>query len=229
MKKVVSVVGYSGSGKTQLLEGLVPELKKRGYRIAVVKHTHHTVEMDRPGTDSWRLYQAGADVVVLASQGKIFMVKPVSQEQTVADIQRLLGGNYDLIITEGFKEDRALKIEVHRKEDGPGLIFERPELLAVVSDEHLDIDSPQFRPENYSGLADLVERRFLSITEDEAVLYVNGKAVPMNPFIREVFSKILLALLSTLKGVGEVKEMEMWFRTPRAVRPGELKGKDSKE
>lgn len=220
MKKVVSVVGYSGSGKTVLLEGLVPELTKRGYRIAVVKHTHHTVEIDQPGTDSWRLYKAGADVIVLASPEKLFMIKPVTQEQAITDIQRLLGGSYDLIITEGFKEDKALKIEVHRKEDGPKLIFERPELLAVVSDEPLDIDSPLFSHENYTGLADLIERRFLSITEDEAALYVNGKAVPMNPFIREVFIKMLLALLSTLKGVGEVKEMEMWLR---------LKGKGTKE
>jgi len=220
VKKVVSVVGYSGSGKTQLLEVLVPELRRRGYRIAVVKHTHHAVEMDQPGTDSWRLYRSGADVIVLSSPEKVFMVKAVAREPAISDMQRLLGGNYDLIITEGFKEDRALKIEVRRKEDGPKLMFERPELLAVVSDEHLEIDSPQFRPENYIGLADLIERRFLSITEDEAALYVNGKAVPMNPFIREVFIKMLLALLSTLKGVGEVNEMEMWLR---------LRGKGTKE
>lgn len=220
MKKVVSVVGYSGSGKTMLLEKLLPELRRRGYRIAVVKHTHHAVEMEQQGTDSWRLYQAGADVLVLASPQKLFMAKPLASEMTIADIQRLLGGNFDLIITEGFKEDKALKIEVHRKEDGSNLLFERPELLAVVSDEPLSIDSPVFSPEDYSGLADLIERRFLSITEDEAVLYVNGKAVPMNPFIREIFSKMLLALLSTLKGVGEVKEMEMWLK---------LKGKGARE
>lgn len=219
LKKVVSIVGNSGSGKTQLLEGLIPELRKRGYRIAVVKHTHHSVDLDRPGTDSWRLYQVGADAVVLSSPDKLFFLKPLPEEQAIADIQRLLGGNYDLIITEGFKGDRALKIEVHRKEGGNSLLFERPELLAVVSDEKLDIDSPQFRPEDYSGLADLIERRFLSIIEDEAALYVNGKVVPMGPYVKEIFSKMLLALLSTLKGVGEVKEMEMWLR---------LKGKGTK-
>lgn len=212
MKKVISIVGYSGSGKTQLLEGIVPELKKRGYRIAVVKHTHHTVEIDQPGTDSWRLYRAGADDVVLVSPEKLFTIQPVAREQNIADVQRLLAGNYDLIITEGFKEDKALKIEVHRKEDGPKLIFERPELLAVVSEEPMEIESPQFRPDNFSGLADLIERRYLTITDDEAALYVNGKAVPMNPYVKEIFSKIILALLSTLKGIGEVKEMEMWFR-----------------
>lgn len=220
MKKVISVVGYSGSGKTQLLEGLVPELKRRGYRIAVVKHTHHTVEMDQPGTDSWRLYQSGADAVILASPEKLFMVRPESREQTISDIQRLLGGNYDLIITEGFKEDRALKIEVHRKEDGSKLICERTELLAVVTDERMDIDSPQFGPDGYSGLADLVERRFLSIKEDEAALYINGKEVPMNPYIRELFTRILLALLSTLKGTGKPGDIEMWLR---------LKGKSVEE
>ena len=103
---VISIVGKSESGKTTLIEQLLPELKRRGYRIGVVKHAHHGFDMDRKGKDSYRHKQAGADTVMIASPGRIAMIKDVRGER-LDDLIPFFK-DMDLLITEGFKRDRVL-------------------------------------------------------------------------------------------------------------------------
>ena len=160
MLPVVSIVGKSKSGKTTLLELLIAELRSRGYRLAAIKHTYHFT-MDQPGKDSWRLREAGCQTVILSSPEKMALVKQTEQEATLEELLCLIGDGVDLVITEGFKRAKNPKIEVHRT-GGGALACPPEELLAVVTDEALDINLPQYSHTDAKGLADLIESNVLA-------------------------------------------------------------------
>jgi molybdopterin-guanine dinucleotide biosynthesis protein MobB len=159
---VVSIIGHSGSGKTTLLEKLIREMKRRGYRLAVVKHHHHPdLQLDSPGKDSWRFAQAGADHVTLAGPDQVAHVRYFDQEPTLGDALAAIQ-DVDLILTEGYKHADAPKIEVSR---GESTLISTPEhLIAVVSDRRFGVDVPHFDLEDVAGLATFVEARFLTKT-----------------------------------------------------------------
>jgi molybdopterin-guanine dinucleotide biosynthesis protein MobB len=161
MIPIISFVGYSGTGKTTLLEKIVVELKKRGLKIAVIKHVpHNDLEFDKEGKDSSRYVAAGADEVVLSGRRETIIMKKSSHDMTPQQVSAMLDDDTDLILAEGFKNIRNVKIEVHRKEMGHSLLTDAGHLLAVVTDEPLDIAVPQFEfssnPE--TEIADLIEK-----------------------------------------------------------------------
>jgi len=158
---VLSIVGKSESGKTTLIEKIIPELKRRGYRIGIVKHAHHGFEMDRKGKDSHRHRQAGADTVMIASPGQIAMVKDVPNE-CLDDLVPFFS-DMDILISEGFKRDRAPKIEVYRKErhDQPACLKDDT-LLAMVSDTPLELSVPRFASDDIDAITEFIVARFLT-------------------------------------------------------------------
>jgi molybdopterin-guanine dinucleotide biosynthesis protein B len=160
----LSVVGKSDSGKTTLLEKLIPELKRRGYRVAVIKHDVHGFSIDIPGKDSWRLQQAGADQVLIAAPDKLAHIRRLERELPLEEILAGISG-VDLILTEGYKRGPLPKIEVSRRERSQELLCAEEELFAIVSDQRFPLAVPQFDLDDAAGLADLIEARFL-ITED---------------------------------------------------------------
>lgn len=160
MPQILSIVGRSQSGKTTIIEKLIPELKKRGYRIGTIKHAHHGFDIDKSGKDSWRHRHAGADAVVVASPGQIAMVKDV-QSESLDDLQNYFAG-MDLIITEGFKTENKPKIEVLRAARHSQLVCaDDPHLVAVVTDVEFDPKVPIFGLGEIKQLADLIEKKFL--------------------------------------------------------------------
>ena len=164
---VVSVVAKSGTGKTTLLEKLIRNLKGKGYRVGAVKHDAHRFDIDREGKDSWRLTQAGADTMVITSPAKLAMVKQYTAEEEPgpADIVDAYFGDVDIVLTEGFKKNSLPKIEVHRRERSESLLcrgeVNDPTLMAVASDEALDLDVPVFDIDDIKELCDFIESRFL--------------------------------------------------------------------
>ena len=112
MIPIISIVGNSKVGKTTLLEKVVSELKRRGYRVAVIKHAHHSFDMDHPGTDSWRLAKAGSDIVVVSSPGGLAFIERVNKELYLNEIIPLLNGRVDIILTEGYKQADTAKVYV---------------------------------------------------------------------------------------------------------------------
>jgi molybdopterin-guanine dinucleotide biosynthesis protein B len=134
MKPIVSIVGRTNSGKTTLIEKLIPELKKRGYKVGVIKHTKHQFEIDHPGKDTWRMTKAGADTVVIASDKKLAMIRITNNEPITTNLDELvewLFPDVDIVITEGYKRENKPKIEVTRS--GELLCNTRYDnLLAVV-------------------------------------------------------------------------------------------------
>jgi len=160
MTPIISIVGKSESGKTTLIEKLIPELKKRGYRIGTVKHALHGFQIDREGKDSFRHKAAGADTVVVVSPKSIAMVKNGGGE--TLDFVVKYFSDMDLVITEGYKRENKPKIEVFRKaRHAEPLCRDDNNLFALVTDDDLDLNVPRFGLEDIKGLADLIEKKFL--------------------------------------------------------------------
>lgn len=157
---VVSIVGRSNVGKTTLLEKLIAELKRRGYRVATVKHDVHGFELDRPGKDSWRHAQAGSDLVVIAGPNQMAMIARTLRELSLDEIVARLPVEVDIVLTEGYKRGDRPKIEVSRAACGRELLCQPQELLALVTDQAFPgLGVPQYALEDVAGLADLLEAR----------------------------------------------------------------------
>ncbi|MBI4301637.1 MAG: molybdopterin-guanine dinucleotide biosynthesis protein B [Chloroflexi bacterium] len=210
MVPIVCIVGKSDVGKTTLMEKLVAELKERGYRLATIKHDVHGFELDQPGKDSWRHAQAGSDVVVISSPQKLALIKKVDHDASLAELLGIIGDDMDIVLAEGFKQSTAPKIEVHRREMGEGLLCEPRELLAIASDEPLDVAVAQYSLEDSAGLASLIEAEFLTSRRSEDFsLYLDNRPVALKPFVRDIFSRTLWAMVSTLKGVRNTKSLHI--------------------
>jgi len=211
MPPVVSIVGKSKSGKTAFIEKLVKELKSRGYRVATIKHTPKGMTFDEPGRDSWRHIQAGSEATAIASPDKIVLIKPIAQALTLDEIVRFFGEDYDIILAEGFKQGNAPKIEVHRKEVGPPLSGIKKR-IAIVTDEPLDARIRQFSWQDIKGLANLLEEGFIKPQRERTSLYINNVPIVLTTWPREVITSVILAMASCLKGVGEVRSLELFLR-----------------
>jgi molybdopterin-guanine dinucleotide biosynthesis adapter protein len=158
---LISIIGKSKSGKTTLLEKLIPELKRRGYRVATIKHHAHAgLEFDNPGKDTWRYAQAGSDVVVIAGPDKLATIRQLEHELTLDEIAASIQ-DVDIILTEGFKKAGKLAIEVVRQERGQELIGDPGQLLAVASDAIFEMPTQWFHLNDVRGIADLIELRLL--------------------------------------------------------------------
>jgi len=213
MPPVVSIVGKSESGKTTLMEKLLGELKSRGYRVATVKHTPQKLSFDEPGKDSWRHIQAGSEATLISSPDKVVLIKPTSAKVSLEQIARLIGEDYDIILTEGFSQGDAPKIEAHRKQAGPPLASVK-KLIAIATDEPLETKTRQFSLEDTKGLADLLEKGFIEPQRERVSLYVNNTPIVLSSFPKQVVSNILLALASSLKGVKKIKSLDFFLRKP---------------
>lgn len=212
MLPVVSIVGQGKSGKTTLIEKLIPEFKSRGYRVATVKHTHQELELDTPGKDSWRYAQAGSDAVFISTPRNIALIESLTQDASIKDIVRLMGADFDLLIVEGFHDAHVPKIEVHRKETAKELRCKPEELRAIVTDEKLSVDLPQFNLDDASGIADFIEAKIVGKRNDETSLFVNGEPVTLNRFAQDIVAGSILGMVYTLKGIDEIKSIEVAFR-----------------
>jgi molybdopterin molybdotransferase len=170
---IMSIVGKSESGKTMLMEQLIAEFKKRGYKVAAVKHSHGGMEIDHPGKDSWRFSQAGSDAVCISSPDKLAFIKNLNRELKIEEIMPIIGLGFDLVLVEGFRKSKIPKIEVHRKELGNDLLCSPGELSAVVTDGSLDTlvaDSGRlstFRWGDTAAIADFIEKNFLKAVSGE--------------------------------------------------------------
>lgn len=165
---VVGFAAFSGTGKTTLLTRLIPVLRQRGIRLAVVKHAHHDFDTDKPGKDSYELRKAGALQTLVASRRRWALITEREGErepQLEELLERLDVGGLDLVLVEGFKRAEIAKIELHRKALRKPLLFlSDPNIIAVACDALelageprlpvLDIDRPE-------QIADFIEQRLL--------------------------------------------------------------------
>jgi molybdopterin-guanine dinucleotide biosynthesis protein B len=158
MKPVVSFVGNSGSGKTTLLERVVPELKQLGYRVAIVKHTSHSYDIDKTGKDTWRLAEAGGDIVAISSPERMALFERVDSELALPEIAARFGDRVDIVLAEGYKGTGTAKILVTGTEADKESPDYSGETLATVSARQSPSGALQFDPADVTRITKLILR-----------------------------------------------------------------------
>ncbi len=145
---ILGFVASSGTGKTTLLLKIIPLLKAKGLRLGMIKHSHHKkFDIDHPGKDSYRLRQAGAEQMLVASRKRWALMVEMDEEFEEPNLEQLLSHlnqeQLDLILVEGFKHETFPKIEVHRPSLGHSLFFPTDSSIIAIA-----CDAPPAKPTN---------------------------------------------------------------------------------
>jgi molybdopterin-guanine dinucleotide biosynthesis protein B len=156
--KIFGIAGYSGSGKTTLIERVLPQLAARGLKVAVIKHTHHDFDIDRPGKDSWRAREAGAVAVLLASDHRTAVLTEHRDTPPLLDDLLSKLPPCDLVLVEGYKREGHAKLEVRRAGlDHPKLAGDDPTVVAIASDFVIaDAPVPVLDMNDVAAVADFI-------------------------------------------------------------------------
>lgn len=175
---IMAFAGYSGSGKTTLLEKLIREIKSRGVRLAVIKHDGHQFEIDHEGKDSWRFTHAGADITVVTSADKTACVALGE-----CPLSNLLSGihDVDLVLIEGFKNEKLPQIGVARRENSKGFTAPLEHFLAIITDMDVESPVPSFGYEDIPAIADFIlENTIMEKAKDFTHFNDEGRAKMVN-------------------------------------------------
>jgi len=164
-KPVIGFSAYSGSGKTTLLEKLIPILSTRKLRVAVIKHAHHSFDIDHPEKDSYKIRKAGAQQILISSQKRWAMIHEHADEDSELSLsealQHISMENIDFVIVEGFKSAPIAKIEIHRPAlDKPLISATDKYVVAVATDEPSKVKSnlPLLDLNDTEIIADYIEQ-----------------------------------------------------------------------
>lgn len=147
--KVACFAGYSNSGKTTLIEQIIPLLRQQGLRVSVVKHAHHQFDIDHPGKDTWRHREAGAFEVVAASSQRLVLMREYERnaEPQVHHLIAELYEGVDWVLVEGFKDSELLKVEIWRSANGKAARYPHdPFITAIATDSPNALPEPTLRP-----------------------------------------------------------------------------------
>jgi molybdopterin-guanine dinucleotide biosynthesis protein B len=158
--KVFGFAGWSGSGKTTLIEQLIPRFVGRGLKVSLIKHAHHSFDVDQPGKDSYRHRQAGCSEVIVTSSRRWVVMHELrgTPEPTMAEQIKHLSP-CDLLLVEGFKYEPIPKMEIYREQVGEPLLHPHdPHIVAVASDRKIDTQLPQLNLNDHKAVAEFVLR-----------------------------------------------------------------------
>lgn len=156
--RVFGVTGWKNAGKTTLTERLVAEFVRRGWRVSTVKHAHHDIDIDRPGTDSYRHRAAGAGEVALVG-GRRYAIMCETPEPSISEVLARLAPA-DLVLIEGYKREPHPKIEVRASPAAEPLAPGDPAIVAIAADvQPVEGDLPWFRRDDIAAIADFISAR----------------------------------------------------------------------
>lgn len=214
MTQVVAIVGSTDSGKTTVIEGLLPLLRARGLRVGTMKHTHHGFDFDREGSDSARHTAAGAaPVLVVGPDGGMLLTPEARRGDVGDDTLGVLVARYfadcDLVLVEGFSGEPMLKVLVHRRGIEVRDDLGSGSVIGVVTDEPLAPTGPleHARQVGFDDLAPLADQ-LEGATFDEGwivpgmlALVVDGQRIPLGDFAERMVRETILGMLGALKGL----------------------------
>jgi len=156
--KIFGFAGWSGSGKTTLIEKLIPLFAQRGLKVSLVKHAHHSFDVDQPGKDSYRHRHAGCSEVLVTSSKRWVLMHELrgSPEPDFAGLLRHVSP-CDLLLVEGFKREKLPKLEVYRASVGESLLHPQdPDIVAIASDERVETRLPQLDINDAPAIASFI-------------------------------------------------------------------------
>ncbi len=159
--KIFGIAGYSGSGKTTLIERLIPLFTGDGLRVSLIKHAHHSFDIDHPGKDSYRHRHAGCSEVLVTSHLRWALMHELrgAREPTLDEMIELIAP-CDLLLIEGYKREPLDKLEVYRSTLGEPLLFRQdPRIIAIAGDQRVDTGLPQFSIDDVSAIAAFIRRQ----------------------------------------------------------------------
>ena len=159
--KIFGFAGWSGSGKTTLIEKLIPLFVERKLKVSLIKHAHHTFDVDQPGKDSYRHRNVGCTEVLVSSSRRWALVHELrgapepGLEELIMHISPC-----DLLLVEGFKRERVPKLEVYRASTGESLLHPQDaDIVGIATDRKLETALPQFDLNDAPGIARFVLRQ----------------------------------------------------------------------
>ncbi len=165
--KVIGLAGWSGAGKTTLLARVIPHLLGKGVRVSVIKHAHHSFDVDVPGKDSWVHRQSGASEVLVSSGKRWALMHELrgAPERRLPELLKKMSP-VDLVIVEGFKSEPHRKIEVHRAANGKGMLFpDDPGIVGIATDAELKTTLPVAHLDDIPAIAAMMQKFALSIED----------------------------------------------------------------
>src|SRR3979490_2799855 len=161
------LAGWSGAGKTTRPTRVIPHLLAEGLRVSVIKHAHHSFDVDVPGKDSWVHRQSGA-AEVLVSSGKRWALMHELREAAEPRLPELLAkmSAVDLVVVEGFKSEPHRKIEVHRAATGKALLFpDDPGIAGIAADAAVETALPVAHLDDIPAIAAMMQRSAISVED----------------------------------------------------------------
>lgn len=163
---IIGIAGRSGVGKTTLIEKLLPELKRRGYRVGTIKHhAHPGFEIDQPGKDTWRHAQAGSDHVVIAAPDRVASIRRVDADPPLSALAATMS-DVDVILTEGYGRTPIPKLELVRAALSAEPICDPRHVIGYITDCALDSGIRCLALDDVPGVADLIEAFVAEQTRD---------------------------------------------------------------
>jgi molybdopterin-guanine dinucleotide biosynthesis adapter protein len=165
--KVIGLAGWSGAGKTTLLARLIPHLIGQGLRVSVVKHAHHSFDVDVPGKDSWVHRQSGATEVLVSSARRWALMHELREaaEPRLPELLKKMS-RVDLVVVEGFKSELHRKIEVHRAANGKPLLFpDDPAISGIATDATLETALPTAHLDDIPAVAAMMRGAAISVED----------------------------------------------------------------
>lgn len=217
MASIVTFIGWHDSGKTTLATQVVSELKKLGYRVAVIKSTSDEgIAFDTPGTDTYKHRAAGADGVMLVAPDQM-VLQSASCDLPLRTLAHRYFPDVDIVIGEGFKTAaRIPKIEVFRDQDEK--LREEVQGVVAVATNQADVAGDHvFRLDEARQIALFLEKRYLRNKGrvEQTTLLVNGEKIPLKDFVQEVLAGTVHGFVKTLKLSRDIREIELRIKIDR--------------
>ena len=165
--KVIGLAGWSGAGKTTLLARIIPHFLKAGLRVSVIKHAHHSFDVDVPGKDSWVHRQSGAAEVLVSSGQRWALMHELrgAAEPRLPELLKKMS-RVDLVVVEGFKSEPHRKIEVHRAANGKAMLFpDDPAIVGIATDAALETALPVVHLDDIPAIAAMMQRSAIPVED----------------------------------------------------------------
>jgi molybdopterin-guanine dinucleotide biosynthesis protein B len=217
MPFIVSVVGYKKSGKTTLVEQIIPILKTKGYRFGVLKYTGEGLPEEQEGKDTAKFRAAGADMVGLCGEDHFTLFKAGGHPALPLDrLAAFFFPEADLVLTEGFKKQPFPKIALLSEGQEKKLLTEvKGVVLATVGPRPFRDDLPHFQPGEAGRIVEMLEQRFLKeLREPRIRVWLDGERVPMKDFVQDIVIQGIMGMLGTLKGFIPSRRVDISLSPP---------------